>query len=247
MKSLIKINQVLIILLLVLFATITHAFEVRIDFGDDSPDPLGNWNIISDVTMNSQVNNLIDFNTGLQTSIGILGNGWLDDDPINPQWNGGLDRDWIANRAVMDDIYTDASNASATFNGLIPGEYYYIDILSAYSFPDQFSIADIRVNGQFADSNVNGTPGQLGDDWNILTQGFDAANYLIWNSVQADVNGEIQVTLDYVAGYGVDLTAARIRSIIRAVPTINVWGMIIFMILAGFGSMYYIRRNKHGK
>jgi len=46
----------------------------------------------------------------------------------------------------------------------------------------------------FADSNANGTPGQLGDDWNILTEGFDAANYLTWYSVQAGVNGGIEIT-----------------------------------------------------
>lgn len=28
-----------------------------------------------------------------------------------------------------------------------------------------------------------------------------------------------------------------------SVPTLNEWGMIIFMVLAGLGSVFYIRRN----
>ncbi len=35
-----------------------------------------------------------------------------------------------------------------------------------------------------------------------------------------------------------ELTAAT------SVPTINEWGMIIFMVLAGLGSLYYLVRNR---
>jgi hypothetical protein len=33
------------------------------------------------------------------------------------------------------------------------------------------------------------------------------------------------------------------QSSVTAIPTLNEWGMIIFMVLAGLGSVYYLRRQ----
>ena len=229
------VHQVFIIMISVFLATLSYAYEIRIDFGSQGTNPTGNWNVIADSNINSQVNNLIDFSTGLTTPIGISGAGWQDGSIIDntAQWNSGNDKDWIANEAVEDIFYTYVP-ATVTFNGLSPGQSYTIDILSAYTWlanPPNDTM-DIQVNGQFADSNANVTPGQFGDDWNSQTQGFEAANYLTWNAAVADASGEIHVTFTPVSPVpAVDLTAARIQGPIQqqAVPTMTQWGMIIFM------------------
>jgi|GEM_PF-5441156 len=243
------VHQVFIIMISVFLATLSYAYEVRIDFGNQGTNPTGNWNVIADSNRNNQVNNLIDFTTGLTTPIGISGAGWQDGSiVISAPWNSGNDKDWIANDAVKDIFYS-FDPATLTFIGLSPGQRYTIDILSAYNWEGSPTndTMDIQVNGQFADSNANGTPGQFGDNWNAQTQGYEAANYLTWNAAVADASGEIHVTFNPVSPQpAVDLTAARIQGPIQqqAVPTMTAWGMIIFVALAGFGAIYFMRRQK---
>ena len=47
----------------------------------------------------------------------------------------------------------------------------------------------------------------------------------------------VNTTLNEPAGIAVDPTAT-------SVPTMSEWGMIIFIVLADFGSIYYLRRQK---
>jgi hypothetical protein len=244
------VHQILVIVISIFFASLSYAYEVRIDFStsDYSSNPLGNWNVIENADMNNQVNNLIDFATGLPTSIGIRGADWFGFGWQSADWNGGADKNWIDYNAANDYFYSTADNPTITFTGLSPGQSYSIDILCAYS--DSNDIMDIQINGQFADSNANGTPGQFGDDWDALIQGFDAANYLTWNAVVADGSGEIQVS--FVPYNYVDLNAARIQGPLeapapRAVPAMTQWGIIVFIVLAGVGAVYFIRRQNTAK
>ena len=41
----------------------------------------------------------------------------------------------------------------------------------------------------------------------------------------------------------VDMGADEYLGEVAAVPTVNEWGMMIFMVLAGIGSVYYLRRR----
>lgn len=46
------------------------------------------------------------------------------------------------------------------------------------------------------------------------------------------------------ANQGVDPLGVAVYRRATPIPTMNEWGMIIFMILAGIGSIYYLRRYK---
>jgi hypothetical protein len=50
-------------------------------------------------------------------------------------------------------------------------------------------------------------------------------------------------------GTGFDIGAYELGSAaaVIPVPTMNVWAMMIFMLLAGLGSLYYMRRHAHGE
>lgn len=52
-------------------------------------------------------------------------------------------------------------------------------------------------------------------------------------------NHSVQITLDNPA----DLVTCTFTNA-RTIPTMTEWGMIIFMVFAGIGSVYYVRRQR---
>ncbi len=47
-----------------------------------------------------------------------------------------------------------------------------------------------------------------------------------------------------LGGFSIDnLTIGNQRSVYQSIPTMNEWGMILFMVLTGVGSVYYLRRH----
>jgi len=54
-------------------------------------------------------------------------------------------------------------------------------------------------------------------------------------------NHSVQITLDNDADL-VTCTFTNART--ATIPTMNEWGMIIFLVLAGIGSVYYLRRQR---
>jgi hypothetical protein len=80
---------------------------------------------------------------------------------------------------------------------------------------------------------------------------YGSSNFDDGEEVAVDGNGNVYVTGLAYATWGSPLNSySGFHDIIvlklsdpKAVPTINEWGMIIFMVLAGLGAVYYLRRR----
>ncbi len=62
------------------------------------------------------------------------------------------------------------------------------------------------------------------------------------NSAAGSFSGQYQIGTEPPTSIGGDWIASRNR--LQAVPTITEWGIIIFGVLAGLGSIYYLRRQR---
>jgi len=164
--------------------------------------PGGNWNSLqSNQTTNVS---LIDDETGV-TGAATLSHTLGGVDSTNSGgWTAG-NVGWVHTAAANDGIYS-VTNGSLTFNGLSNGNTYAIDVVAVETlFP---SVADFKVEGQFADSNRLGTTA-LGDDWDTATDGLN--NWLTWDAVIPS-NGAITLTTYAPGGY-TTINAIRIRSV----------------------------------
>jgi hypothetical protein len=97
---------------------------------------------------------------------------------------------------------------------------------------------------------VNLTPGTY---WVEIYNDTGPTDNFYWELGTADpVNGVVSSASSltapgstwYAAVPVMDLAIEITSEPIRPVPTINEWGMIIFMMLAGAGSLYFIRRQR---
>jgi hypothetical protein len=200
-------------MLLLVGPTIAHAVPVLIDFNDIAAAPSfgGTWNTIPDVAGTTQ---LVDA-TGATTNITLsFSSNWvlLDDFQINP-WSHG-NTAWIDGNAAMDTLNYDPGDPPGTINiaGLAANLVYRIDLLAAKDFSTvpQNATADFSIFGSFGDSVPNG------DNFNVHTDGLVNGNFMTWNAVTPNANGEILIQ---VAGssspapssmLGTEVSAARI-------------------------------------
>ena len=68
------------------------ALVIQVDFGDFEPDPGGNWNTVDSLGMTFGTNDLIDFGTGLATTVDVQGSGWSNASNFEPRgFAGGKD------------------------------------------------------------------------------------------------------------------------------------------------------------
>lgn len=92
-----------------------------------------------------------------------------------------------------------------------------------------------------------GTPGPalLSANASVWPNGTSYTFTIVVNATQV---GAISNTATVTANCDPDLTnnssAASTNVTPAQVPTMNEWGMIIFLMLAGLGSLYYLRRNR---
>ena len=84
------------------------------------------------------------------------------------------------------------TTGTVRFEGLT-GSRYKLEIVSSRSTDSSNPIADITVNGLFADTLPNG------DDYDAHIEGFDNGNLMIWNNV-APVSGQISVAVSVQSG-----------------------------------------------
>jgi streptogramin lyase len=107
---------------------------------------------------------------------------------------------------------------------------------------------------EFVSSNGDASPGLnepegivFGPDGNLYVTSGDTAEVYRYNGTTGALIG-VFVT----AGLGAASTDPKGLTFfpsdyVRAIPTLNPWGMILFMILAGIGSIFFLRRQRRAK
>lgn len=199
-----QVSAVCTVALMVLFPSILFSQNYLVDFSVfENPNSGGAthvWNALSSVQTNVV---LVDDGGG--PSGVTLSHDLQADNNGSAGWNVG-NVDWVDTRAV-DGLYS-GSIGTVTFSGLNDGFFYGLDVIALESaFP---STADIRVQGNFADSNRLGTSA-LGDDWHTFNDGAD--NWLIWGSVMPS-SGSITLQITSVSpGSYSTLSAIRLRTL----------------------------------
>jgi hypothetical protein len=180
--------RVLIVTLLAAVSITSAWDEIRIDFGDDSPNPTGNWNFVHSIN-SATYSNLIDWGTGEPSAISLtVGSGWSNLLPSN--WSGG-NIDWVDGNAASDCMYSALNNITSSLvilGGLDPTEKYILEIVSAYNNDDNPRLNNITVNGS---KTLIGYQSDAVDSsqWDVT----DAAdgNWLIWDKISSDGDGDM--------------------------------------------------------
>lgn len=217
--------------------TITWAepppLDVRIDLGNYTA--AGNWNFSA---ANATKSNLIDWNTGLQTVLGMSSSGWYGSASTDG-WPAGVNLDWVAADAGDDYFYMMADfmgekTATITLTGLTDGNPYRIQFVSSENYWG-IAPADIKVNGNWADADYQGMySSNIGDNWSGKTA-FADRNWLIWNNVYS-TGGSATISVTLSAGFDQYAAANAIR--IEAIPE----PATALMISAGGLLMVLVRR-----
>jgi hypothetical protein len=174
-------------------ATRAVAQEIRLDLNGLTIVP-ANWNTI---TSNTTLTNLLDFGTGAGTGVDATTANFQFYAYDSNIWTAG-DKGWVAEDGGRGAGFrTSAGTATVTFDNL-PGSAYRVEVVASNRTDFPNSVADIQVNGSFADADKDGT-GEDGDDYPLDGNGHN--NWLIWNAVNTDdTGGQIQVSMAYASG-----------------------------------------------
>jgi len=192
-------------------AVASAALDVRIDLGNYASG--GNWNSVG---ANASLNNLVDWNTGLQTALGITSAGWFGSASTDG-WPVGEDVDWVAAGAADDYFYMygdfmDYKTGTVTVQGLTDGTAYRLQLVSSENYWG-VGPADIKAGGNWADADYQGKySSNIGDNWDGETA-YKDRNWLIWDSVYSS-GGSITVSVTLNPGMDVStVNALRIEAI----------------------------------
>ena len=117
--------------------------------------------------------------------------------------------------------------ATVTFDRL-SGDAYVVEVAASNRTNFSNSVADIAVNGSFADADEGGT-GENGDDYPLDGNGHN--NWLIWNAVPPSA-GQIEVSMTFASGAN-----GTVINAIRLVPepgfaSLLVGGLSALILLA---------------
>lgn len=175
------------------------ALDIRIDLGDQSPAPGGHWNTIGTASFSSgSAIALKDHTTGL-TAHGVTlrdGSG-SQNAPLtmSSAWNANTSKDWVEPSAVADQLLSLGAHFFA-IEGLDPAKTYRMETLAAsdlnngemqtHFIVDTLLGNPTRGNGWAPTSTMNGTASGTGsqvDTFNLYSDGWAAANWLIWDDV----------------------------------------------------------------
>jgi alpha-tubulin suppressor-like RCC1 family protein len=187
------------------------AQEVRVSFGDN--DAGGGWNNVAAEQLNGGVAVALTDVTGDLSGIQLHGFGHLDAswNAYDPKdfglgnsgiWNGGVSKGPFTSDAAQEYVLFESAGAGEFFlalSGLELGRRYRVDVLGATEQVELGSQAHVVVSGfdpsvsVKPDRDSNGTPhlANLGGqgEINTLTQGWQSANWLIWDGVVPGVDG----------------------------------------------------------
>ena len=136
------------------------------------------------------------------------------------------------NALVGDYFYSSFGGWSVVFSNLTDGDY----TVFIYG-PSEPTIA----TGSFMSVNGVSVPGISGDNCNLL----EGTSYV---AVPATVTGGVLTISGAGSALAHGLAGIQLQTTSAVgIPTMTQWGMIIFLVLAGFGAVYYIRRQKTAK
>jgi hypothetical protein len=222
--------------------------DLRVDFADDNTDPTGNWNIID--TFSGPLHNLeshddlIDFNTGLDSGIDLDTWGWrrsTQTDDWNPSNPGPT---WLDSEkdAAYDYIWDyNGGDATITFSGLDNSKFYDVELICSSNSGTGNQTATYTLDGGFFVISPDGTPSADGR-FNHLSQGYEAGQWMTWSNV-APSSGVIEVTMNAT---GSDRARANAIRLVEVIP-----GQVIpepatmLAVLAGAGALGgYVRRRR---
>ncbi|ARN56141.1 PEP-CTERM sorting domain-containing protein [Sedimentisphaera salicampi] len=185
--------------------------ELRVDLGNSSADPSeAGWNTLSLAQLEAGAG-LIDFNTELNTGVSVSA-----DDFDYKQAGGWNDStiDWVDQAAAEDFVYSISSSSQIDFDGLDSEKVYQVEVLS--SWVSQYSVAGITVQGEYADDNYNsGATQQELESWSSK-QAYDNSDWLVWEAVSPEQNGQISAAFTVDSGAGAfysNANAVRITEI----------------------------------
>ncbi|MEI7850702.1 MAG: PEP-CTERM sorting domain-containing protein [Kiritimatiellales bacterium] len=192
------------------------SLEARIDLGAyDQTGLSGNWNTVGTI---GGVTNLVDWNTGLQTTLGIINNNWTGTAGTDG-WKAGQNLSWVNEKAANDYLFMasdfmDSKTATITLYGLTDGTQYRLELVSSENYW-AIGNADIKAGGNWASSDYQGKyTSNIGQNWNGQTA-YNDSNWLIWDSVYSS-SGSIALTVTLPVGFGKVATVNALR--VEAVP-----------------------------
>ncbi|MEI8205521.1 MAG: hypothetical protein WCG03_01430 [Kiritimatiellales bacterium] len=206
-------NKWIITLVLVALCGLAQAsLEVNVDLGTyDQTGLSGNWN-----TVGNSATNLIDWNTGSQTALGIVCANWSGTAGTDG-WQAGQNVGWVNAIAANDYLfmYQDMmgeKTGKITLYGLTDGQEYRLQVVSSESYWSTAS-ADIKAGGNWASADYQGKYStNIGDNWDPRTAYTDK-NWLIWDSVYSS-GGSLEVTVTTTSGMNATaVNALRIEAI----------------------------------
>jgi hypothetical protein len=207
-------KSMMVALVTVLCGVAQAAMDVHVDLGTyDQTGLPANWNTVA-----ASATNLVDWNTGLQTTLGIVCANF-DATAGTDGWPSGQNVDWVNAVAANDYRYMytdfmDAKTGKITLYGLTDGQEYRLQVVSSEDYWGA-SVADIKAGGNWASSDYQGKyTTNIGDNWNPRTAYTDK-NWLIWDSVYSS-GGSLEVTVTAPAS---GMNAAVVNALrIEAIP-----------------------------
>ena len=205
------------------------ALVVNVDLGAyDQTGLSGNWNTVA----NSSTN-LVDWNTGSQTALGIVCANW-NATAGTDGWKAGQNVDWVnaiaANdyRYMYQDMFGEKTG-TITLYGLTDGQEYRLQVVSSENDDFYAAPADIKAAGSWASADYQGKYStNIGDNWDPYTA-YNDKNWLIWGSVYSS-GGSLVVTVTAPAGMNnAVVNALRIEAIPEpaSVMMIGLGGLLI--------------------
>ena len=143
-------------------------------------------------------------------------------------WNGTLLEEEISDALsdVSTGSATDITTTAATLNGIVNPKNLQADIAFEYGLTGTYGS---QVNA--AQSPINGS---LSQQVSASITGLLPATTYHYRVMATNSNG---------TSFGSDRTFTTALNN-QSIPTLTEWGMIVFMFLAGFGGVYYSRRQK---
>ena len=175
----------------------------------------GNWNSVG-----NSATNLVDWNTGSQTALGIICSGW-DGTAGTDGWPAGQNVGWVDAKAANDylfmyqDMFGDKTG-KITLYGLTDGQEYRLQLVSSENYWGA-APADFKAGGRWASADYQGVYNTnivyIGDNWSPQTA-YNTETWLIWSSVYSS-GGSLELTVTTTAG----MNAAVVNALrVEAIP-----------------------------
>jgi hypothetical protein len=187
----------------VLASGTTHAASIAFDIG-----PLGGldgdgglsqttlsgstWNNFGQIAGAVNHGGVQDVDGG-ETSFTLRAEGVANRDgnpTLNAGWGGS-----VPQTAIDSWYFRGAGLMTLSFQGADPGSLWDVVVTNSFNTPAG-NLADIQINGLFADGTTGPSLSGAGDDWDRRLDGWDNGTSLNFTSVAADSNGHLTITLN---------------------------------------------------